>query len=161
MDEVYSVSEVIELGIQIERNGRDFYEVLARQSKNPVIAEVFKFLSQEEEKHIVTFKQILEKAGQYQLPQVYADEYFAYINLLASNYVFTQKNKGEEIAISITSDMQAVDLGIGFEKDSIVFYEGIKKAVLEKEPALIGELIKEEEKHLKKLMDLKVREGKL
>jgi rubrerythrin len=155
MGNIFAASEIVEIGIQIEKNGRDFYEALCRKSKDPAAVEVFKFLSGEEEKHIQVFKSILGKTEKYDPPQVYADEYFAYMNVLASEYVFTQKDKGTEIAGRIKTDKEAVDAGIGFEKDSIIFYEGMKRAVPEYSISVVEELIHQEQSHLKQLADLK------
>lgn len=155
MTNVFSGSETVELGIQIEKNGRDFYNALAAQAKDLNAAEIFKFLAEEEERHILVFQDILQKTQRYEPPQIYADEYFAYMNALAGDYVFTQKDKGKEIAKAVTADKQAVEMGIGFEKDSIVFYEGIKKVVPQLEHKTVDSLIEEEEKHLKKLLDLR------
>lgn len=155
MTNVFSGSETVELGIQIEKNGRDFYNALAAQAKDLNAAEIFKFLAEEEERHILVFQDILQKTQRHEPPQIYADEYFAYMNALAGDYVFTQKDKGKEIAKAVTTDKQAVEMGIGFEKDSIVFYEGIKKVVPQLEHKTADSLIEEEEKHLKKLLDLR------
>ena len=155
MGNIFAGSEIVELGIQIEKNGRDFYDILAGQSKNQKLKDVFGYLKAEEEKHIVVFQKILEKMENYQPVESYPGEYFAYMNALASNYVFTQKDKGKEIARKIKSDKEGVDMGIGFEKDSILFYEGMKKTVSEHERGTIDELIMQEQKHLKQLLDLK------
>ena len=101
------------------------------------------------------FKSLLEKTQRYEPPQIYADEYYAYMRALAAEYVFTQKDKGSEIAKGIKTDREAIDMGIGFEKDSIIFYEGMKKAVPEYSLAVVNELIRQEQLHLKKLVDLK------
>ena len=155
MANIFSGSEIVELGIQIEKNGRDFYDTLVRQSRNKKAKEIFKYLAGEEEKHIATFRRILDKLEKYEPPESYPGEYFAYMNALASDYVFTQKNKGEEIAKNITSDKEAVDTGIGFEKDSILFYEGMRKVVPEYDHGVIDELIAQEQNHLRQLSDLK------
>lgn len=155
MGSKFAASEVVELGIQIEKNGRDFYNAVCRKSKNQQAGEVFKFLAGEEEKHIAIFSSLLEKVQEYEPPQIYTDEYIAYMNALASEYVFTQKDKGLEIAKGIKTDEQAVEIGIGFEKDSIIFYEGMKKAVPEYSLGIVNELIRQEELHLKKLVDFK------
>ncbi|MFA5156731.1 MAG: ferritin family protein [Candidatus Omnitrophota bacterium] len=155
MGNIFAASEIVEIGIQIEKNGRDFYNVLCRKSKDQNAVEVFKFLSGEEEKHIQVFKSILETTEKYEPPQAYADEYFAYMNVLASEYVFTQKDKGAEMAGKIKSDKEAVEIGIGFEKDSIIFYEGMKKAVPEYNVSIVEELIHQEQKHLQQLVKLK------
>jgi rubrerythrin len=155
MGNIFAASEIVEIGIQIEKNGRDFYNAVCRKAKHPSAAEAFRFLSGEEEKHIRLFTEILEKTEKYEPPQVYADEYFAYMNALAGEYVFTQKDKGEEVANRAKTDKEAVDMGIGFEKDSIIFYEGMKKAVPEYSLSVVEELIRQEQGHLRQLTDLK------
>lgn len=155
MGNIFAGSEVVELGIQIERNGREFYNALAQRTKVSKAAELFKYLAGEEEKHIKVFQDILLKADKYEPTGLDADDYFAYMNALASEYVFTQKGKGEEIAKAIKSDEQSLNMGIGFEKDSIIFYEGMKNTVPQYDIKVIDELIKQEQEHLRKLSDLK------
>lgn len=155
MGNIFAGSEIVELGVQIEKNGRDFYSILAKKSKNQPAKDVFGYLAGEEEKHIAIFQEILDNLVKYEPPESYPGEYLAYMNALASEYIFTQKDKGEEIAKSIKTDNQAVDMGIGFEKDSIIFYEGMKKAVPEHDHKVIDELITQEQSHLRQLSDLK------
>ena len=155
MGNIFAGSEIVEIRIQIEKNGRDFYNTLEKKSKNQRASEMFKYLAGEEEKHIKIFQEILDKTEKYEPIGLYADEYFAYMNALASEYVFTKENKGEEIAKTIESDKEAVNMGIGFEKDSIIFYEGMKKAVPEYDLKIVDELIMQEQRHLRILSDLK------
>lgn len=155
MGNLFSGSEVVEFGVQIEKNGRDFYDELAKKSTHEKAKEIFKFLKNEEEKHIDIFQDILDAVQKYTPPESYPGEYFDYMNALASEHVFTQKNEGKEIADKIKSDKEAVILGIGFEKDSIIFYEGMKKFVPEHGYRLVETLIDQEQKHLKVLSDLK------
>lgn len=155
MGMVFAGTEIVELGIQIEINGRDFYNVLVSKSKSPKAKEAFKYLAEAEEKHIAVFKDILDSVHKYEPKQAYPQEYFAYMNALASEHVFTKKDKGKEIAKNVKDDNQAIGLGIGFEKDSIIFYEGIKKIVSERDRNIIDKLIAEEQSHLRQLFDLK------
>jgi rubrerythrin len=155
MGNIFAGSEVVELGIQIERNGKDFYEALAVQFKNPKVSESFSFLAREEEKHIAVFQGILKKTAQYEPPQSYPGEYLAYMNALASDHIFTQKDKGKTTAQGIKTDKDAVDMALGFEKDSIIFYEGMKRIVPAYEQKIIDELIIQEQAHLSKLSVLK------
>ncbi|MFH1855970.1 MAG: ferritin family protein [Candidatus Omnitrophota bacterium] len=154
MENVFLGTELVEIGIQIEKNGRDFYKTLIGKSKNSEARQIFEFLAREEEKHISVFQEILGAVRQYP-SEIYPEEYFSYMNALAGKYVFTQARKGEEIALEINSDEEAIDLGIKFEKDSIIFYEGIITAVKDEEKHLVEKIIKEEEKHLQTLIDLK------
>lgn len=155
MGNIFAASEIVELGIQIETNGRDFYNTLVKQSKNKKAEDIFKYLAGEEEKHIAAFQKILDNTEKYEPPKIYADEYLAYMNALAGEYIFTQKDQGELIAKKIKGDLEAVDTGIKFEKDSIIFYAGIKKVVPEYGHKIVEELIRQEENHLRQLIDLK------
>lgn len=155
MGNIFSGSEIVELGVQIEKNGKDFYETLFLKSENQKTKYIFNFLMTEEEKHITVFKGILSQVEKYEPPESYPGEYFAYMNALASEYVFTQKDKGKEIAQSIKSDQEAIELGIGFEKDSIVFYEGMKKVIPDFDLMIVDKLIEQEQHHLEMLSNLK------
>lgn len=155
MGNIFAGSELVQLGIQIEKNGRDFYHALTKFSQAVKAKEIFKYLSGEEEKHIVIFQRLLDSVEKYQPAQIYPEEYFAYMNALASEHIFTQKDKGKEIAASVKSDKEAVDMGIGFEKDSIIFYEGMKKVVPGYDLKVVEELILQEQSHLRQLTDLK------
>lgn len=155
MANVFAGSEIVELGIQIEKNGRDFYNTLIAKSKNQKARDIFKYLAGEEEKHIATFQKILNSVQKYEPQEAFPGEYFAYMNALAGEYVFTQKDKGSQIAKDTKSDKEAVGLGIGFEKDSIIFYEGMKKVVPQRDYRLLDELVAQEQDHLRKLSALK------
>jgi len=155
MGNLFSGSEVVEVGVQIEKNGKVFYDELEKKSKSDKAKGIFKHLSGEEEKHIATFQKILNSVQKYEPTEAYPGEYFSYMNSLASEHIFTRENKGSEMAQSAKDDKEAVDLGIAFEKDSIVFYEGMKKVVPEYDHKLVDALINQEENHLKQLSDLK------
>lgn len=155
MGNLFKGWELVKLGVQIEKNGRDFYTSLIPRLKDSQAAGTFKYLAGEEEKHIEVFQGIsdkLEKSGQ---TESYPGEYLDYMNVLAGECVFTKENKGEELAKKTHSDKEAVNMGIGFEKDSIVFYAGMKKAVPESDHKVIEELIEQEQNHLRQLSDLK------
>lgn len=155
MGNIFSGSEIVELGVRIEENGRDFYRTLAEKTKNGASRRIFEYLSAEEARHISVFKKILDKTDKYESAESYPGEYLAYMRALAEGCVFTQRNKGREIAQNISGDKEAVDMGIGFEKDSILLYEGMKKVVPEYDHKVIKELIIQEQQHLNQLSELK------
>lgn len=155
MVNIFAGSEIVELGIQIEKNGRDFYNALVEQLKNQKAKETFKYLAGEEEKHIAIFQNILDSVHKYEPPESYPGEYFAYMNALARDYVFTQKDKGREIGKNVKGDKEAINLGIGFEKDSIIFYVGMKKVVPEYDHKIVDKLITQEQDHLRQMSELK------
>jgi rubrerythrin len=155
MGNIFAGSEIVEMGIQIEKNGRDFYTALTAQATSEKASAMYKFLAGEEEKHIAVFQGLLGRVEKYEPQGLDADEYYAYMNALASGYIFTRKDQGAQAAKKIRSDREAVDMGIGFEKDSIIFYEGMKKVVPQHDHKVVDQMIVQEQGHLKQLVDLK------
>ncbi len=152
---IFGASEIVELGIQIEKNGRDFYKAFLDRSKEEKSKEIFRYLAGEEEKHIAVFQGILDSVHKYEPAEAYPGEYFSYMNALAADHVFTQKDKGKEMAGKVKNDKEALDLAIGFEKDSILFYVGTKRVVPQSDHQILDKLIMEEQGHLEKLSGLK------
>ena len=155
MGNIFSGSEIVGIGIQIEKNGRDFYSALAEKSEDQKSAALFKYLASEEAKHIQVFQGILDKTEKYEPQGLDADEYSAYMDNLSGKCVFTREGQGTQIAKTVKNDLEAVTMGIGFERDSIIFYEGMKKMVPDYDVRIIDELIIQEAGHLKQLADLK------
>jgi len=151
----YSGCEGVEIGIQIEKNGKDFYSHLAEVIEDKDTADLFRLLAGEEAKHIEIFKDIFSESCDYNPSGAYSDEYFAYVRALAGQYVFTMEDKGVEAARSAGSRMEALDLAIGLEKDSILLYEEIRKTVPEKQKEVLDRVLTEEKKHLRMLCDMK------
>ncbi|MBN1406060.1 MAG: rubrerythrin, partial [Candidatus Omnitrophica bacterium] len=79
----FSGSETVEIGIQIEKNGRDFYNIISENVADEKAKKLFSYLAKEEEKHIAAFKEILDSVIKYEPKQAYPQEYFAYMNALA------------------------------------------------------------------------------
>lgn len=159
MERKYSGCEVAEIGIQIEKNGRDFYQALAENTENEEAKEAFTKLASEEERHIAVFRSIESSQCDFDSMDMYPDEYFAQLNALASDHIFTEEGKGTAIAKNISSYTEGIDLAIQFEKESISLFESMKKVVPDKEKDMVQKLIEEEESHLKILIDLRGEKG--
>ncbi len=155
MGNIFSGSEIVEIGIQIEKNGRDFYREVSNCAQNEDSKKVFNYLMDSEAEHIEIFSKLLSSAQNYEPPEAYPGEYFSYMKALADDHVFTKPEAGCDIGKKVSSDIDAINMGIGFEKDSIKFYEGLRKAVPEKDHVLLDALIKTEKKHLNELIELK------
>jgi len=156
MANIFSGSEIVEIAVQIEKNGRDFYREVSNCSRSEKAKKVFNYLMDAEEDHINTFSKILSSVKQYNPPEAYPGEYFSYMKALADDHIFTKPNAGCDIGKKTSSDKEAIELGIGFEKDSIKFYEGMKKTVPQKDHNLLDAVIQEEQKHLRELTELKL-----
>ena len=155
MGEIFTGSEIVQAGIQIEINGRDFYTALSRKATHEKAQKLFLFLAGEEEKHIAVFKAILDKTERYEPPEAYPGEYYSYMHALAAEHVFTRKDTGETVARAAATDLEALEKALGFEKDSIVFYEGMKQVVPAFDLKVVDQLIAQEKNHYLQLSELK------
>jgi len=148
-------SELISIAIGIERRGIAFYDVMARSTRNVKAREIFQYLGGMEREHIQIFQNMLGEADKYEIPETYAGEYGAYLQALVDSAVFTDDAVTGELATRSENDVTAIELGIGAEKDSILFYYEFREMVPRRARAAVDKIIAEEKLHLRQLSDLK------
>ncbi|MEK6726724.1 MAG: ferritin family protein [Deltaproteobacteria bacterium] len=157
MSVIFSGKEVLEIAIRIEKNGFTFYSHAAQKVTDNKARELIEWLAQEEKGHIGRFEDILSSFNLEELDMTPAEleEYYLYLKALADARVFTTELKAEEAARGIKNGKDAINLGIGFEKDSLLFLHGIKMLVKGTDAVIVEDLQREEMLHLKKLVELK------
>ena len=148
----FSGSEIIEVAVQIERNGYSFYKTLADSLNDKDIKELFTHLADEEEKHIKSFQSLYDSFKECKPDIADEEEYYNYVNMLASMNVFTKKEGIDEALSIIKDEKDALEMAIRFEKESIIFFAEIKNLVRESERDAVEDLICEEQKHLRRLL---------
>jgi rubrerythrin len=156
----FSGKEVVEIGIQIEKNGFDFYMALAKKTKEPKARKVFELLGHEEEKHIEVFESMLPETNEQAAMDQYPGEYYLYLKALADQHVFTSPKAGVAAAADAATTGAALDMALEFEKDSILLFMEFKKTVIEEDQPIIDRLIDQERQHFTRLADIKRNMGK-
>jgi rubrerythrin len=143
--------EFLEPAIEIEKNGRFFYEVVARLNRNKEVEEVFAKLAAHEKEHENTFRDMLARLGGYRPHQKYAGEHYQYIRDLAASSIFAGERVQALLSRKPATDVEALEVGIGFEKDSILFYSEMRGMVPEQDREIVDVIINEEKTHLSEL----------
>jgi len=151
----FSGTELVDIAIGIEREGIAFYDIMARSTKNAVTHDFFKYLADTEREHIKIFQGMRAEADTWQMPAAYAQEYAAYLRALVNSAVFTEDKITSKVAIEADNYIQALELAIGAEKDSILFYNEMKEVTSQRAPVMVNKIITEEKSHLEKLSELK------
>ena len=151
----FSGSELINIAIGIERRGIVFYDIMTSSTKNAVARDVFQYLANMERQHIQIFQSMLEEADKYQFPETYASEYTVYLQALVDSAVFTDDLVTSEMAAKADSDIEAMELAIGAEKDSMLFYYEMKEIMPQRAQPTVNKIIAEEKSHLRQLSELK------
>jgi len=145
----FNADDVFEMAEQMERNGGKFYRTAADSTQDSANKEFLLELAAMEDAHEETFKSIrAELSNQQKASTVFDPEGEAalYLRALADTRVFFEKE------IDVTSMKKILKSAIEAEKDSIVFYLGMKEAVPENlGKGRLDHIIKEEMGHIKLL----------
>jgi len=158
MSDQFSIQEVVEIAIEIEKNGAEFYRSLMESAETAWLRDLFKYLSEEEKRHIVRFQEILESVGGYQTSEVYyATEYMGYMKALADERVFRDDISAKEVASRLKSSKEVIDVAISFEKESIVFLHEMQELVNESDRKSVQKLLDEERDHVRRLSAIKAQ----
>jgi rubrerythrin len=150
-----SGSELISIAIGIERRGVAFYDIMTKSTENAAARDAFQYLADMERQHIRVFQDMLNEADKYQIPETYAGEYTAYLQALISSAVFSDDMVTSEMATQADSDIEAMELAITAEKDSILFYYEMKEVMPQPAQPMVNQIIAEEKSHLRQLSELK------
>lgn len=158
MSDVFTIQEVIEICIEIEKNGVKFYRALLQSADTSRLKELFTYLAQEEKRHIARFEEILESVGGYQISEIYyTTQYMGYMKALADERVFKSDISVGELAKRARASIEALDIAIGFEKDSIIFLHEMENVIAKSDSEAIQKLLDEERDHLKRLSAMKAQ----
>jgi rubrerythrin len=145
----FTADDVFEMAEQIERNGAAFYRQAANDINDPDAQNFLLDLAAMEDTHEQTFSAMRKQLTESQKVQTIFDpdnESASYLKALADTRVFFEK---ELDTSSMTAILKAAILA---EKDSIVFYLGMKDLVPEGlGQSKLEDIIKEEMSHIKLL----------
>jgi rubrerythrin len=148
----FNADEIFQMGAQIEANGQTFYEAVAKSTPDPSAKKIFLDLGRWESEHIKLFTKLRQRLPASASQDDLFDpnqELHLYLKAAADSHVFIKNKDIPELAARCKTSIQALDLAVSFEKDSIVFYTTMKKLVPEHlGKSEIDTLIDEEISHI-------------
>ena len=148
----FSADDILSIAERIEKNGADFYRAAAGNTCDPDAKQVLLNLAGMEDDHLRTFADMRADLKQDEKRQTAFDpegEEAAYLRTMADSNVFNPKVDPAERLTGEESMEDILKIAIGLEKDSIVFYQAMKKFF----PESLGRdkidaIIDEEYKHI-------------
>lgn len=154
----FNADEILSIAEQVERNGDRFYRTAAERQSDRETASLLVRLAEMEQGHLAIFSQMRsELTAQERKPVTFDpyDESKLYLRATADRSIFdvsadlAQRLTGQETTEHI------LEMGVQAEKDSIVYYLGMKDLV----PARLGSdrvdaIIKEEMGHFATLSEM-------
>ena len=153
MADRFSLSEVMRMAEEIERNGAIFYKEGAKITDNQITKDIMTNLAEQEKMHESLFGQMRQQfCGKNDLQIADPDgQVQAYIKSIASTHVFNVNKDVSELLMSVQSPESILQLAIGFEKDTIAFFSAMKNAVKQEYRDKLDVLVQEEIGHIKLL----------
>jgi len=148
----FNADEIFEMAEEIERKGARFYRQAAQSGASARTRERLIELAQMEEDHLRIFATMRkESSGQQWAETVYdpQGEVALYLRAMTSGKVFDVKTDPSTRLTGKETMEEILHIAIGLEKDSIIFYLGIKDMVPENlGREQIDRIIKEEMSHI-------------
>lgn len=144
--------EFLEVAIEIEQNGQKFYEIAAECNIVKEAKDVFRQLARREAEHQHLFRDMLSDLGGY-IP-IEPCKNYEYIKSIANSSIFVGKRAIALLNKKAISEIDAINAGIGFEKDSVLLYSSARGTVPHKDQQIIDMIIGEEQKHVIELVHL-------
>ncbi|HSN49858.1 MAG TPA: ferritin family protein [Bacteroidales bacterium] len=143
----YSGQEIIEIAVRIEENGYAFYNAAAEMIKDQSdIRDLFLDLAEKELHHIAAFRSLAGhfEAEKFEFNQREAEDYISH---LAGTHIFGIEEAGVLLAKAVKTPMEALEIALRFENDSVTFYEELYKRTESDAKNLIHQIIEEEKSH--------------
>lgn len=159
MNNIFNAAEVIDMGITKEKKRRDFYGYAADKFKQKDMKELFVRLRDWEDQHIKKFTEIRDTLEESEVSETQDGELAVYMKVAVDDILYNQVS-AEWFARNVKKEIEAINYGMGFEKDAILFFNELLGYMSEHHKEKVQELINEEKKHLVYLAELKKKYAK-
>ncbi|MDF2890063.1 MAG: hypothetical protein K0R80_430 [Clostridia bacterium] len=147
MNNSYNVAEIIQMAINVEREGYETYADIAKHTADEKVKAVFVILAEQEKKHAETFTNLLKvmsDSNKIEADYLFDENVVSYFKALTEKKVFEPDRMNH--ANNIATAVEAIKEGINAEKNSVLLYNDLLKSTDIPEVKNALELIIAEEK---------------
>jgi rubrerythrin len=143
--ERFSLREAVEQALQTEKLGYEFYRAVAEKFKEDSgMRELCETLAEKERIHEKTFSGLMETVKD--AGAVDWEEVSKYLRAIVESEFFLGKEKSLPSLDQVKTVADAVKFAIGFEKETLLYFYGIRDFIKEKE--VLSRIIEEEKSHI-------------
>jgi rubrerythrin len=142
---LFSIHEIIEQAIRTEKLGYEYYTKFAKKfENNEGLNNLFTKLAAMERKHEIIYTNLKEKVQEIEMENW--QEVSNYFRAIVESEFFLAKHTSMQYLDYIESVTEAVNFAISFEKETLLYFFGLRDSV--KEKSIVEEIIKEEKSHI-------------
>jgi rubrerythrin len=148
---MFTLGEIIDLAVRIEKNGENVYRKAQKEVSDPTLSSMLEWLADDElehEKWFTQFKNGMDETGEDPKLEEMAK---AILGGVLGEQAFSLQDTDFSAMESVLS---LLELSLEFEKDTVLFYEMLS-AFIEDEQTLsqLKKIIEEENRHVQVLKD--------
>ena len=148
---MFTSVDILDVAIQLERNGEKIYRQAVEQTNNPELADLLAWMADQEKAHIEWFADLKEKTDSpfddpaiQEMGREILQETLDGIGFDLKSVDFSKVEEVREL----------LGVSIEFEKDTVIFYELLKSFVEDDESReLLQKIIAEENNHVRLLRE--------
>ncbi len=155
MEKEYRSKDVIQMAIQAKTKGIDLYLALARNSENYHVGKLFTEFAKDENRHKHELEKWMKSLKKEGAEEAYPGEKALYLKALVDAGTFNCAVAEKQALEKTISEEKALEAGITFEKDFMLFLHDLKRHVKDSDEKTIDSLIDEEINHLKEMFHLR------
>ncbi len=143
----YSIDEVLEMAIQTEKLGYQFYTGMADKfKKDSGLVKLFTTLASKEKTHEKTFTNLKDTVAKTGIEPVDWDEITKYMRAFVESEFFLGRDKSLPKMDYLKTVADVVKFALGFEKETLLYFMELRSIVREK--ASVDAVIDEEKSHI-------------
>jgi rubrerythrin len=149
MSDFFSADEVFEMAQEIERKGAEFYRTAAGLAKKRVTADLLEEMARWETGHLEMFTALRTQYAKQDESVNESGETGEYLRALADSEIVDLQMDPAEVFTGDESMSEIVQMALKMEKESIIFYLGVKEMVSKPEDKeQVKQIITEEMRHI-------------
>lgn len=155
MSFVFSADEVFSMAMEIEKSGYAYYKTVADSTKDSDLEELFRYLAKEEQKHYAFFEKLDRETGGLSVSDEEWAQISEYIKATTESRFFIGEDKAISLAKKTDTVKEAIDIAIGFEKDTLLFFYELRHITPPDSQKAADQIIEEEKLHVMRLLERK------
>lgn len=150
-----NASDIMDLAMQVEKNGEAFYQAVAKQTTSAQIRALFEDLADQERKHYATFAKLAQTVREKPLmTDEEWDSYLKYLNTTVDSAFFQGSDKALAMARKVKDEKEAARMAMGFEKETLLFFYDLRDAIQGSERSFVEKIVSEEKTHIQRLANV-------
>ena len=154
----FNADDIFELAMKIEENGAAFYRTAASRQPDETHREILERLATMEDRHKLTFEKMRKALSQVEKTQTVFDpggDASQYLAAMADTHGGEGSPKTADALTGKETMKEILEIALGLEKESILFYVGLREMVPpEYGRDRLDDIIKEEQRHVIQISSL-------